>query len=120
MSTEQISALETIRKMAMQHHCFDADCFERRDVDALAAQGGDICDWTMVAIHADDALKSCASPHWVRLAFDPEEPECVRCGTSMYLRDGGEWEDREEYNLCHQCALLVIHEMRSRPLQLEN
>ncbi len=57
MSTEQTNALETIRKMAMEHHCFDADCFERRDVDALVAKGGDICDWTMVAIHADDALR---------------------------------------------------------------
>ena len=57
MSTEQTSALETIRKMAMEHHCFDADCFERRDIDALVAKGGDICDWTMVAIHADAALR---------------------------------------------------------------
>lgn len=57
MSTEQTSALETIRKLAMEHHCFDADCFERRDIDALVAKGGDICDWTMVAIHADDALR---------------------------------------------------------------
>ena len=57
MSTEQTSALETIRKMAMEHHCFDVDCFERRDIDALVAKGGDICDWTMVAIHADDALR---------------------------------------------------------------
>lgn len=45
--------------------------------------------------------------------FDPDEPECVRCGKSMYLRDGCEWEEREEYNLCHGCALMVIHEMRS-------
>jgi hypothetical protein len=31
----------------------------------------------------------------------------------MYLRAGCEWEEREEYNLCHECALMVIHEMRS-------
>lgn len=59
------------------------------------------------------SLDGMVRAHWVRFQFDPEEPECVRCGTSMYLRDGCEWEDREEYNLCHDCALTVIHEMRS-------
>jgi hypothetical protein len=53
-----VSALEEIRKMAMEHPCFDADCFERRDIDGLCEQGGDICDWTMVAIHADDGLRA--------------------------------------------------------------
>ena len=53
-----IDALTEIRKMAMEHPCFDVDCFERRDIDGLCAQGGDICDWTMVAIHADNGLKS--------------------------------------------------------------
>ena len=61
----------------------------------------------------DSPLERRVSAPWVRFQFDPEEPECVRCGTSMYLRCGGEWEDREEYNLCHECALMVIHEMRS-------
>ncbi len=53
-----VSALNEIRKMAMEHPCFDADCFERRDIDGLCDQGGDICDWTMVAILADDALRA--------------------------------------------------------------
>ena len=57
VSSELVRALEEIRKMAMEHPCFDADCFERRDIDGLCDQGGDICDWTMVAIHADDALR---------------------------------------------------------------
>jgi len=55
---ELVSALEEIRKMAMDHPCFDADCFERRDIEGLCEQGGDICDWTMVAIHASDALRA--------------------------------------------------------------
>jgi hypothetical protein len=55
------AALEEIRKMAMEHPCFDADCFKRRDIDGLCNQGGDICDWTMVAIHADDALRTLPS-----------------------------------------------------------
>lgn len=50
-------ALTLIRAMAMDHPRFDRACFERRDLDALAAVGGDIFDWTMVAIHADDALR---------------------------------------------------------------
>lgn len=54
---EIVSALKEIRRMAMEHPCFDADCFERRDMKGLCDKGGDICDWTMVAIHADDALK---------------------------------------------------------------
>lgn len=53
-----VSALEEIRKTAMDHPCFDADCFDRRDINGLLKQGGDICDWTIVAIHADDALLS--------------------------------------------------------------
>ena len=57
-SSELVSALVEIRKMAMEHPCFDLDCFKRRDIDGLCDQGGDICDWTMVAIHADDALRN--------------------------------------------------------------
>ena len=53
-----IDALTEIRRMAMEHPAFDADCFDRRDIDGLCNQGGDICDWTMVAIHADDALRN--------------------------------------------------------------
>lgn len=56
-SVKAREALEEIRKMAMDHPCFDADCFERRDIDGLCALGGDVCDWTMIAIHAEDGLK---------------------------------------------------------------
>jgi hypothetical protein len=50
-------ALTEILKMAKEHPCFDEDCFTRRDIDQLAKQGGDVCDWTMIAIHAEDGLK---------------------------------------------------------------
>jgi len=50
-------ALETIRDMAMDHPCFDGEAFEKRDMDALTEVGGDVCDWTVIAIIADDALK---------------------------------------------------------------
>ena len=43
---------------AKTHPAFDAEAFESRDVDSLVKQGGDICDWTMIAILADDALQS--------------------------------------------------------------
>lgn len=52
-----IAALTEIRRRAMDHPCFAVDCFERRDIAGLCELGGDICDWTMVAIVADDALK---------------------------------------------------------------
>lgn len=57
-----VSALEEIRTRAMDHPCFDVDCFQRRDIDALIDQGGDIFDWTIVAILADDALRLNAEP----------------------------------------------------------
>ena len=61
-ASDLVRALEEIRRKAMDHPCFDSDCFERRDVDGLCEQGGDICDWTMVAILADDALRSNDQP----------------------------------------------------------
>ena len=51
-------AMRAVRRMAMLHPCFDARLFEKRDIDELARIGGDICDWTMVAIIADDALRN--------------------------------------------------------------
>lgn len=52
-----IDALKRIRSMAMDHPCFDEEKFEKRDLEGLAEEGGDICDWTMLGIIADDALK---------------------------------------------------------------
>lgn len=51
-------ALKSIRKTAMDHPAFMLDEFERRDIDVICKAGGDCCDWTMIAITADDALKS--------------------------------------------------------------
>lgn len=53
-----IEALADIRQRAMDHPAFDKWSFEDRDVRALVKMGGDICDWTTVAILADDALKA--------------------------------------------------------------
>lgn len=50
--------------------------------------------------------------HWVRHPWDAEEPMCVRCGTGLSLLDGCEWDDDPGLNLCHDCALTVIREMR--------
>lgn len=50
-------ALESILKTAMEHPCFDREAFDNRDFDSLEQQGGDICDWTMIAITAADALE---------------------------------------------------------------
>lgn len=52
-----IAALESILDSAMNHPCFDTDAFNARDIDALIKEGGDVCDWTMIGIEADRALK---------------------------------------------------------------
>jgi len=52
-----INALEAIREKAMEHPMFWDEAFEARDIDGLINEGGDCCDWTMIAIEADDALK---------------------------------------------------------------
>lgn len=49
---------------------------------------------------------------WVREAWEPEAPACVRCGVAMSLNEGCEWSDFPELNLCHSCALTVLEEMR--------
>jgi hypothetical protein len=58
-SQPAIDALKEIRAMAIQHPCFWSEAFDAHDIQALADEGGDVCDWTMVAILADDALKLC-------------------------------------------------------------
>jgi hypothetical protein len=52
-----VDALKRIRSMAMDHPCFDLQRFEQHDLEGLAKEGGDICDWTMLGIISDDALK---------------------------------------------------------------
>jgi hypothetical protein len=53
-----INALISIRAMAMDHPAFDGIAFKDRDFAAIDKQGGDIADWTMIAILADNALQS--------------------------------------------------------------
>ena len=50
------NALQTIFHIVLQHPAFDQDAYETRNIDALAEEGGDVCDWTMIAITAGDAL----------------------------------------------------------------
>ena len=49
--------LINIRQMAWEHPMFDQAAFDKRDINGLVTVGGDICDWTMIAILADDALE---------------------------------------------------------------
>uniref|UniRef100_A0A6M3KE01 Uncharacterized protein n=1 Tax=viral metagenome TaxID=1070528 RepID=A0A6M3KE01_9ZZZZ len=51
------NALKKILFRAMDHPSFDGEAFETRDLDALIKEGGDVFDWTMVAITAADALE---------------------------------------------------------------
>ncbi len=61
--SELIVALTEIRKMAMEHPAFYEAAFKERDIDALCEEGGDMCDWTMVAILSDDALRNNRIPN---------------------------------------------------------
>lgn len=50
-------ALQEILRMAMDQATFWQEAFDSRDMDGLITEGGDVCDWTVIAILADDALK---------------------------------------------------------------
>lgn len=56
--SDLLDALKRIRSIALDHPCLDLEKFEQRDLDGLTEEGGDICDWTMLAIISDDALKT--------------------------------------------------------------
>lgn len=55
--TTLTEALKQIKMMAVDHPCFSELHFDMRDIDDLATIGGDVCDWTVIAIEADNALK---------------------------------------------------------------
>jgi hypothetical protein len=50
------TALTEIRERAMDHPAFDKVSFDNRDIATIVSEGGDVCDWTMIAILASDAL----------------------------------------------------------------
>ena len=54
---ELIKALKSIRESAMDHPCFSKYYFRQRDIDGLSDIGGDVCEWTLIAIEADNALQ---------------------------------------------------------------
>lgn len=51
------AALNHICETAMDHPAFDGEFFEMRDQVGMAEVGGEVADWTGIAIIADDALK---------------------------------------------------------------
>ena len=51
-------ALISIRARAKGHPAFDVELYDRRDLSALEDVGGDVFDWTVTAIEADDALEA--------------------------------------------------------------
>ena len=60
---EMIEALKSIRKIAMAHPYFSEYYFRNRDMDGLGVVGDvvaivdDECNWTTIAIEADNALR---------------------------------------------------------------
>jgi hypothetical protein len=56
MATGMRKALQEILDMAINHPAFDGELFQLQDLQTLADVGGDVYDWTMVAIIAQNAL----------------------------------------------------------------
>lgn len=53
------------------------------------------------------------------LTFDPFEPACVRCHTSMSLLEGCEWHDDPRLNLCRDCMPIVLETATDELTRLE-
>lgn len=51
-----IESLESALKTAIQHPAFDELAYANYDIDALVKEGGDTCDWTMLAINITAAI----------------------------------------------------------------
>ena len=52
-------------------------------------------------------------PWWVKREWNPEVTDardCVRCGVSMRLNDGAEWDEDPAYNICNNCAHELVRE----------
>ena len=56
------AALERILEIAQEHPAFDQELFEKRDMEAICEVGGQVADWTIIAIIAADALKGEEKP----------------------------------------------------------
>lgn len=55
---------------------------------------------------------------WVNHEFDPQEPCCVRCGCSLFLKEGCEWDEVEAFNMCDECTAMTLKEVvANRPLE---
>jgi hypothetical protein len=54
---EILRLIEAILNTAKNHPLFNEECFEKKDIKTLCEIGGDECDWTMIAIQADEACK---------------------------------------------------------------
>jgi hypothetical protein len=49
--------LYDIRKTAMDHPAFDITLYKSEDIAGLADAGGDVADWTVIAIQANKAME---------------------------------------------------------------
>jgi len=48
--------LEGIKQRAMDHAAFDEEAYRRRNIEQLIKKGGDVFDWTMIAIVAHEGI----------------------------------------------------------------
>jgi len=54
-----------------------------------------------------------------KLFFNPEQPTCPICHTTLYLEDGMEWSDNPIHNCCCDCQSNIIDRLTERIQELE-
>lgn len=45
-----------------------------------------------------------------RYKWDPEDPRCTSCHVDLRLRDGREWNDIPQANVCQDCAVAFVEQ----------
>ena len=53
-----IDTLNLILYKAKDHPCFDIDIFNTKDWERLMDEGGDMADWTGIALKIEEALEA--------------------------------------------------------------
>ena len=57
MNAKLQKIIKRILVRAVTHPCCNLELLKSRDIDGLIGEGGDVYNWTITAMEADDALK---------------------------------------------------------------
>lgn len=77
----------------------------------LSLADSDMDEIIRVADKCRPPVQSSQWASWVKCEWDEDDPACVRCGHTISLREGCEWNDRQELNLCDDCKGIVLEEV---------